>query len=60
MHVTIQVWPDDSATLLLNDGTSLSTYRSVEEAMAVCEQWLGQQVELSGSGLQDPSCASFY
>ena len=59
MHVTIQVWPDRSASLLLDDGTSLSTYRSVEEAVAVCEQWLGHRGELQGDA-QDPSCASFY
>ncbi len=59
MHVTIQVWPDRSASLLLDDGTSLSTYRTVEEAVAVCEQWLGHRGEFRGDG-QDPSCASFY
>ena len=52
MHVTIQVWPDRSASLLLDDGT-------VEEAVAVCEQWLGHRGEFRGDG-QDPSCASFY
>ncbi len=60
VNVFIQVWPDDSATLLLADGTSLFTYQSLDDAMAVCREWLGQAGTAGHGGAQDPTCASFY
>ena len=40
MNVYIQRWPDDSATLMFDDGTSVATYNTVNEALEVCEEWM--------------------
>ncbi len=39
MEFFIQQWPDQSATLMLADGTSVNTYHTVNEAQAVLRQW---------------------
>lgn len=39
MEFFIQQWPDQFATLMLADGTSVNTYHSVNEAQAVHREW---------------------
>lgn len=58
MNFQIHEWPDKSATLMLDDGTQLVTYRSVEEAIAVCEEWYQAQADHDEETMQDLSCSS--
>ncbi len=39
MHFIIKKWPDDSATLMTENGYTLANFSSVEEAKKVCRLW---------------------
>ena len=58
MNFRIQEWPDKSATLMLDDGTHLVTYSSVDEAIAVCEEWYQNQLLHEDDTTLDPTCSS--
>ena len=58
MNFQIQEWPDNTATLMLDDGTHLFTYPSVEEAVSVCEEWYRHHYDGEDLCIQDPSCGT--
>ena len=62
MNFFIKEWANKTATLMLEDGTVLWTFSSVDEARKVCDEWYksqgSQEVDYSCYTMQDLSCAS--
>ncbi len=58
MTFYIQVWPNKTATLMLENGTSVWTYPNIESAQADFNEWhQGQQKEsLTNETTQDALC----
>lgn len=58
MDYFIQQWPNKTATILLFDGTHVSTFSSVSEAEEVYNEWQNSQSSFANNrSLQDASCA---
>jgi len=60
MNFYIQVWPNKTATLMLENGTSVWTYPNVETAEADYKEWHQEQQRepLSTDINQDSLCSA--
>ena len=60
MNFYIQVWPNKTATLMLENGTSVWTYPNVESAEADFNEWHQNQRkdEISNDTMQDSLCSA--
>jgi len=60
MNFYIQVWPNQTATLMLENGTAVWTYPSVEAAEMDFNEWHQHQSKESAipSFMQDPACST--
>ncbi|MFC1749838.1 hypothetical protein ACFL2V_13645 [Pseudomonadota bacterium] len=61
MNFYIQRWPDDSATLMLDNGISVATYHSMDKAVEVYEEWQRYHMPNDNVAAQDKAPSSpFY
>lgn len=60
MNFYIQVWPNNTATLMLENGTAVWTYPDVASAEAAFNEWHSHQhpEQQTTDMLQDPTCAA--
>jgi len=60
MNFYIQVWPNKTATLMLENGTSVWTYPNVETAEADYKEWHQRQQKepIESETMQDAICSA--
>jgi len=50
MNLYIKEWPNKTATLMLENGTVMFTFHSVDDALQTCKDWYNCNVMKDGTG----------
>ena len=50
MNLYIKEWPNKTATLMLENGTVMFTFYSVDDALQTCRDWYNCNVRNDGTG----------